>query len=207
MAFVPLPCPACGGGEGGSESIGEEGRGRIIVEGCPNGYASTLQLCDVVGDDCTPFLRHIAYTCDGEPRRVTDTDLSGTTPYTPSGTVADCATACGGNNGRTNEDDVSPPEPCTPVPMCARLSGISGPDTWTLPDGAESVTISILCGPVTVTDCGGEATVLNEGCGTLSWTAPSGDCKPGKLCTPLTVDIPEGSAVYVQWTEPCEGEA
>lgn len=99
------------------------------------------------------------------------------------------------------------PEPCVPPRMCARFAGISGPDQWSLPDNVESFSLSIVCGPITITDCAGEATVMNEGCGNLQFAAPGGPCAPGSFCTPFTVDIPDGSAVYINWLELCEDGA
>jgi hypothetical protein len=88
--------------------------------------------------------------------------------------------------------------------MCPELLGLTGPETWTMPAGTESLSLSVACGPVTVTDCEGNATVVNE-CGTaFSWAAPSTACEPGVLCGPVTIDVPEGSAAYVQWTHPCD---
>jgi hypothetical protein len=92
---------------------------------------------------------------------------------------------------------------CEPVPMCPQLLGVTGPETWTIPDGTESVSVTVACGPVTITDCAGNATVINE-CGTaFSWAAPGTPCAPGVLCGAFSVDVPEGAAAYVQWSIPC----
>ncbi|MFF1834232.1 hypothetical protein ACFVXE_08505 [Streptomyces sp. NPDC058231] len=133
----------------------------------------------------TTFLRHLVHDCDGAVTATTDTTTDGVTAYTPAGTVGECA-------------------PCEPVAMCPQLLGLSGPETWNMPPGTESVSITVLCGPVTVTDCTGAATVINE-CGTaFSWSAPStNSCEPGRLCDPFTVDLPEGATAYIQWLSPC----
>jgi hypothetical protein len=113
-------------------------------------------------------------------------------------TVVPCAN-CGGGSGPGPGPD---PAECEPVPMCARFTGISGPDQWSLPADVESFTIDVICGPITVTDCGGEATIVNE-CGSIQFGAPSLGCNPGVFCTPFTVDVPEGSSIYVKYNVPC----
>ncbi|MEZ7005833.1 hypothetical protein [Streptomyces sp. AD55] len=148
-----------------------------------------VPLCDYLGpgpQPAVPFLRHVVYDCDtGTVLEQTDTLTDGTTPYLPVGEVAECGA-------------------CRPTPMCARLLGLSGPEVWEMPEGTESLAVTVACGPVTVTDCTGAATVINE-CGTsFSWAAPSGDCQPGRLCTPLTVTVPEGAAVYLNLLTPCD---
>lgn len=93
---------------------------------------------------------------------------------------------------------------CDPVPMCARTRGLTGPEVWALPAGVESFAIDIICGPITVTDCTGEATVINE-CGSLQYSAPALGCTPGVFCTPFTVTIPADSQAYIRYVMPCEG--
>lgn len=158
---------------------------------CTQDEQKVLTLCDCLPDGGSQqFLRHLTIDCQtGAITSQVDTELDGTTPYTPVGRVVENCSGC---------------VDCTPTPMCARLSGISGPDQWVMPEGVESLNISIVCGPVTITDCSGEVTVLNEACGHLSWSAPPTDCEPGVLCSPFTIDVPENSAVYVNWTEPCQ---
>lgn len=148
-----------------------------------------LRLCD--GTGCVPFVRHIVHDCTGAVIASTDTALDGITPYTPAGTVGDC-------------DDCR----CPDVPLCPQLLGLSGPETWTMPEGTESLAVTVACGPVTVTDCAGNATVINE-CGTsFTWAAPPAECGPGALCGPVTIDVPEGAAVYINFLTPCaQGEA
>ncbi|MFE3146569.1 hypothetical protein ACFXJ6_07885 [Streptomyces sp. NPDC059218] len=148
---------------------------------------TTLRLCDA-GAGCTPFLRRLVVDCEGAVTAAVDTVLDGITPYTPVGEPVDC-------------DDC---KRCTPEPMCPQLLGLSGPETWTMPPGTESVTVTVACGPVTVTDCADNATVINE-CGTsFSWAAPATDaCQPAALCDPFTVDVPEGAAVYINFISPC----
>ncbi|MFE6549663.1 hypothetical protein ACFVHS_14890 [Streptomyces sp. NPDC057746] len=99
------------------------------------------------------------------------------------------------------------PGDCDPVPMCPQLLGLTGPETWTVPAATESVSVTVACGPVTVTDCAGNATVINE-CGTaFSWSAPGSPCAPGVLCGSLAVDVPDGAAAYIQWSAPCGDES
>lgn len=146
-----------------------------------------LPLCDYQPDGSSvQFLRHLTYECaTGTVTGQVDTALDGFTSYTPTGDVGECGQ-------------------CRPAPLCPQLLGLSGPETWTMPDGAESLAVTVACGPITVTDCTGMATVINE-CGTsFSWAAPPGDCQPGRLCTPFTVDVPEGAAVYLTLLTPCD---
>ncbi|MFJ7489685.1 hypothetical protein ACIQZB_00240 [Streptomyces sp. NPDC097727] len=156
---------------------------------CPSSdcaSVSVLRLCDhIPAGEPLPFLRHLVHDCDGQVTAATDTALDGTTPYTPTGDVGEC-------------------DECRPAPMCPQLLGLAGPETWTMPEGTESLTVTVVCGPVTVTDCAGNATTINE-CGTsFSWAAPAtGACEPAALCSPFTVDVPEGAAVYINFVSPC----
>lgn len=160
----------------------------------PCATVTTIRLCDITPDgECVPFLRHMVHDCDGQVTNTADTNLLGE-PYTPVGQVDGCDNC---------------PLPCDPQPVCARFSGVAGPDVWELPEGVESLSVSIICGEgITVTDCAGEQTVMNEGCGTISWSAPqSGSCTPNTLCRPFTVALPEGAAAYFSWIETdCGGE-
>lgn len=51
-----------------------------------------------------PFWRTVCRDCSGAPVSITDTDVDGTTPYSPQGEITSCATAGGG--------DTPPVEPC-----------------------------------------------------------------------------------------------
>lgn len=233
MPVTPLPCDC--GGDGGGETP------------CALAPVSTVQLCDTGAADCTKFLRHLRWNCDGSLNGMSDTDLAGQ-PYVPIGPVGDCAdcpcedcvndvalcdrlpdgecipfirrTVTDCETGAVVStidlelDGVTPYTVvgevmdcddcgCQPTPMCARFSGISGPDQWVMPEGTESFSVSIACGPITLTDCSGEVTVINESCGNVQFSAPGTKCAPGVLCAPFTIDIPDGSAVYVSWLEPC----
>ena len=101
-------------------------------------------------------------------------------------------------------DTPGPGLDCDPVPMCPQFAGLSGPEVWSLPAGVESFTIDVVCGPITITDCQGEVTVVNE-CGSLSYAAPSLGCTPGAFCTPFTLTVPADSAAYVKFLTPCGG--
>lgn len=153
---------------------------------CEDGE-KVLPLCDYQPDGSSvPFLRHITYDPDtGQVVEQVDTETDGATPYTPVGEVGECGE-------------------CRPTPMCPQLVGMSGPDTWVMPEGTESLSINVACGPITVTDCAGNATVVNE-CGTgFQWSAPTTSaCAPPSLCGPFTVDVPEGAAVYINYLTPC----
>lgn len=154
---------------------------------CPcDDPTKVVPLCDYLPDgSSTQFLRHLTYDCEtGQVTTQTDTELDAVTPYTPVGEVGECGQ-------------------CRPVPMCPQLLGYSGPDTWVMPEGTESLAVTVACGPVTITDCAGNTTVVNE-CGTsFNWAAPAGGCTPGALCGPFTVDLPDGSAVYINFLAPC----
>lgn len=159
-------------------------------EDCPCGPCTrVVPLCDYLGPGPTPvvqFLRHLVVDCTtGVVQEQTDTLLDGTTPYTPVGEVGECGQ-------------------CRPTPMCAQLLGLSGPETWSMPEGTESLALTVARGPVTVTDCQGMATTINECGASFSWSAPSTECAAGRLCTPLTVDVPEGAAVYLNLLTPCD---
>lgn len=148
-----------------------------------------VPLCDYEGPGPTPvrqFLRHVVYDCtSGTVLEQRDTLLDGATPYTPVGEVADCDT-------------------CRPTPMCPQLLGLTGPEVWEMPEGTESLAVTVACGPVTVTDCTGMATVVNEPGASFNWAATPGDCAPGRLCRPFTVTVPEGAAVYLTLLTPCD---
>lgn len=159
-------------------------------EDCPCGPCTkVLPLCDYLGPGPTPvvsFLRHLVYDCTtGVVQEQTDTLTDGTTPYTPAGEVGECGQ-------------------CRPTPMCPQLLGLSGPETWSMPEGTESLALTVACGPVTVTDCAGMATVINECGASFTWSAPPTECAPGRLCTPFTVEVPEGAAVYLSLLTPCD---
>lgn len=180
--FVPGPVPADAG-------PCEQGGG--TPGGC--GTVSTLTLCDRAdGGGPVAFLRHLAYTCDGEPVGQWDTLIDGTTPYTPVGEIGPCQPSEG--------------EPCEPAPACPGLVGLSGPEEWTLPAQADSVQVTVVCPPVTVIPCGGAtAGVEIRECGvSLGWSAPGTGCRPGTLCEDFRVVVPDGAAAYVSWTSTCE---
>lgn len=158
-----------------------------------------LPLCDHLDDGAiVRFLRRVTYDCEtGQILTQEDLQLDGITPYTPTGRVDNCP--CGDGGG----------ELCEPAPVCSRFAGVSGPDVWELPEGAESFSVSIICGHgIEIRDCAGEVTVVDEGCGVLHYAAPQPGtgCAPRTLCTPFTVALPEGAAAYFQWITTCDGE-
>lgn len=154
---------------------------------CPEECSKAVPLCDLLPDGTEiPFLRHLTYRCEtGEVIDRRDTELDGVTPYEVAGEIGECGQ-------------------CRPTPMCPQLLGLSGPETWDMPEGTESLSVTVACGPVTVTDCAGNSTQINE-CGTtFNWAAPPTECAPGRLCTPFTVAVPDGSAVYINFLAPCD---
>ncbi|MEU8870443.1 hypothetical protein AB0D24_04620 [Streptomyces javensis] len=180
-AFTPGPAPA------DAQPCTGTGDGPGTDDGC--GDATVLRLCDSTPDGCVSFLRHLVHDCDGQVTAAADTELDGTTPYAPSGEVADCA------------DCVPPAQPCAPIRTCPGLVGLSGPEEWTVPPGTESVQLTVACGPVTVYPCTGatDGVRINE-CGvSLNWSAPGTDCDSGALCEGFRIEVPEGAAVYVSW--------
>lgn len=166
-------------------------QGEVVdCDDCPCGPCTkVVPLCDYLGpgpEPVVPFLRHLTYDCEtGQVQEQTDTLIDGTTPYTQIGEVGECGQ-------------------CRPVPMCPQLLGLSGPETWSMPDGTESVAVTVVCGPVTITDCAGNATQVNECGASFTWSAPPTDCAPGRLCVPFTVDVAEGAAVYLTLLGPCD---
>lgn len=75
---------------------------------CPAADTSSLLLCDVATDGTsTPFLRY--YTSDGTTTTFADTQLDGTTAYTPAGTVGACLPA---------NDCESPTTPTATIGLC-----------------------------------------------------------------------------------------
>ncbi|MGO4757473.1 hypothetical protein AB4212_54220, partial [Streptomyces sp. 2MCAF27] len=161
--------------------------GPCAVDECAS--VTVLRLCDQTpGGECVPFLRHLVHDCTGQVTASTDTTADGVTPYAVVGEAGDCADC----------------ERCEPAPLCPQLLGLSGPETWAMPEGTESVSLQVACGPVIVTDCAGNATQINE-CGTaLNWSAPPGSCSPSALCTPFTVQVLDGAAAYINFLGPCD---
>lgn len=167
--------------------------GEIIdCDNCPcEAGEKTLPLCDwLPSGSAVQFLRHIEYDCvTGAVTDQQDTELDGVTPYAPVGEVGECD------------------RPCRPPSMCPRLEGLSGPDVWEMPPGTESVSLSIVCGPVVITDCVGQETRVNERGVTFAWSAPGADCHPGELCEPFSVALPDpASAVYINYLTTCDGD-
>ncbi|MGF0163059.1 hypothetical protein ACQRET_03315 [Streptomyces koyangensis] len=109
---------------------------------------------EVLCDDAGPFLRRYTSTAGGAPT-VTDTELDGATPYTPSGTVTRC--------------DVPGPAPLVE----ATVERVTGAGAVTIPAGARSVTVVVYAGAPTVAIGGGTATALPAGT-SLTWGVNQG---------------------------------
>lgn len=160
----------------------------INCDDCPCGDCTkAVPLCDIAPDGSeTAFLRHLTYDCEsGAVIEEHDTTTDGHTPYTPTGEIGECGQ-------------------CRPTPMCPSLVGLSGPEVWEMPERTESISLSVVCGPVTVTDCTGAPTVINECGASFNWSAPATSCAPGELCGPFTIELPEGAAVYINLLSPCD---
>ncbi|MYR63707.1 hypothetical protein GTY54_48420, partial [Streptomyces sp. SID625] len=122
-----------------------------------------VQLCDVAANgDSTPFLRRLLFPAGGGAPTVTDTLLDGTTPYTPTGTVGQCAPPA--------EEPAGPVERDTEVvPLCdVAANGDSTPFLRRLlfpaGGGAPAVTDTLLDGttPYTPTGTVGQCTAVTE---------------------------------------------
>jgi len=203
VLVVRSPCSVCEAGGSDPEVAGwiDPATGALTpgpapgeARPCPAedgscGDVALLRLCDLADGTCTPFWRHLVHDCDGQVVTQVDTAVDGVTPYVPAGEVGDCET------GPCSEP------PCQRPAMCPGLVGLSGPETWTILPGTESVNLSVVCGPVTVYPCDGavDGVEIRE-CGTtLAWSAPGSECAPGQLCDGFRVHVPEGAAVYVSW--------
>ena len=108
------------------------------------------QLCD----DNGPFLRR--YTIEDGAPVTTDTELDGTTAYTPTGTVRRCA-------------DVAAANPA----LDSTVQRQTGAGTVTIAAGARSVTVNVYAGAPTVAIGGGTAVALPAGT-SLSWSVDRG---------------------------------
>lgn len=185
MPVEPLPCEPTAPGPG---------PGPDVPDPCCAPSIATVPACLADGTPIGLVLR-AACACaeepDSEPEVAGWVDLA-SGAYTP-GPPPDGTGQCGERS---------------PTPMCAQLLGLSGPETWNMPEGTESVSVAVVCGPVTITDCAGNSTAVNE-CGTtFQWAAPvTGGGAPPALCTPFTVDVPEGAAVYINLVTPCDTTA
>ncbi|MDX3237216.1 hypothetical protein PV392_16360 [Streptomyces sp. ME03-5709C] len=135
--------------------------------------AEFVILCDDDGaGTVTPFLRRYTTTPAGAVA-VTDTELDGTTAYTPAGTVAVCG---------------------KPAPVDVVPHGIENTD-WSLAanPGTQSVTLLVFTGTVAVTTAEGTLTVP---AGTaMSWSV-DGDEVDGRLAGTLSID---GTAPAASW--------
>ncbi|MCF3960616.1 hypothetical protein [Streptomyces fuscigenes] len=95
----------------------------------PCGPVQALELCDVTPDGVVPFVRHLAYDCDGLVAMVTDTGLDGSTPYTTAGNVVSCELAAADAEGSSGT-----PEVCTytlpDTPTGFDMANASYPGCW-----------------------------------------------------------------------------
>ncbi|MFD0208937.1 hypothetical protein ACFVH9_07355 [Streptomyces hirsutus] len=134
-----------------------------------------LALCDDDGaGTVTPFLRRLSIAPTGAVA-ATDTELDGTTAYTPTGTVILCT-----------------PPPVEPVDVEAH--GVQDTD-WSLAanPGSQSVTLLVYAGTVAVTTDEGTLTVPAGA--SLSWSV-DGDEVDAQLTGTLTID---GTAPAASW--------
>lgn len=104
---------------------------------------------EVLCDDAGPFLRRYTHTGTGTPV-ITDTELDGTTPYTPTGAVTRCGTAV------------------TNPAITSTVERVTGAGTATVTAGARSVTVVVYAGAPTVAIGAGTPVALPAGT-SLSW--------------------------------------
>lgn len=109
-------------------------------------------LCDDVGS----FLRR--YSTEGGATVATDTELDGTTPYTPTGTVVRC-------------DAATTPAANPQIDSTAQRQ--TGAGTVTIAAGARSVTFLVFAGAPTVAIGGGAAVTFPAG-STATWSVDRG---------------------------------
>lgn len=109
-------------------------------------------LCDEVGS----FLRR--YSTEDGTAVVTDTELDGSTAYTPTGTVVRC-------------DAEEPPAPNPQIDSTVQRQTDAG--TVTIPAGARSITLIVYAGSPTVAIGGGAAVTVDAGT-SLSWGVDRG---------------------------------
>ncbi|MFC7791416.1 hypothetical protein [Streptomyces cinereoruber] len=109
-------------------------------------------LCDDVGS----FLRR--YSTEDGSTVATDTELDGTTPYTPTGTVVRCD---------------AEQAPAANPQIDSTVQRQTGTGTVTIAAGARSVTLVVYAGSPTVAIGGGAAVTLAAGT-SLSWSVDRG---------------------------------
>lgn len=150
--------------------------GSISITGSDAEFAF---LCDDDGAGAvTPFLRRYTTSSTGAVT-VTDTELDGSTPYAPAGTVGACA---------------------APAAAPVELAAHGTQDTaWSLAanPGTVSVTLVVYAGAVTATTAEGALTVPAGA--TLTW---SGEDEPGGglLAGTLSIDGAAPASWHVIWT-------
>ncbi|PWI06528.1 hypothetical protein DIZ27_32830 [Streptomyces sp. NWU339] len=111
---------------------------------------------EVLCDDTGAFLRR--YSTEAGATVVTDTELDGTTAYTPTGAVVRC-------------DSQEPPAP-NPL-IDSTIQRQTGTGTVTIEAGARSVTLVVYAGEPTVTIGDGPAVPLAPGT-SLTWSVDRG---------------------------------
>lgn len=145
--------------------------------------AEFVVLCDDDGaGTLTPFLRR--YTVEDGLTVATDTELDGTTAYTPAGTVVRC--------------DADEPPVVAPQ-LDSTVQGQTGAGTVTIPAGARSVTVNVYSGAPTVAIGGGTAVALPAGT-SLSWSIDRGGDTGENLADEFVFTGAAGTAFIVATT-------
>lgn len=164
----------CGGAGGGSGPGGQDECGSVTL----------LRLCDQTADDCVPFLRHLVHDCDGQVTASTDTELDGTTPYTPTGTVVRCGSE----------------QTLQPAPQIAStVQRQTDAGTVTIAAGARSVTVVVYAGTPTVS-LGGDTPVPLPAGTSLTWSVDRGGPASERLVDEFTFTAAAGDDLLVTST-------
>jgi hypothetical protein len=106
---------------------------------------------EILCDDTGSFLRR--YSTEDGATVATDTELDGTTPYTPTGTVVRCDSA---------QAPVANPQ------IDSTIQRQTGAGSVTIPAGARSVTVVVYAGSPTIAIGGGAAVPVAAGT-SLTW--------------------------------------
>lgn len=137
----------------------------------------------VLCDDTAPFLRRYTTTSSGQTT-VTDTELDGTTPYTPTGTVVRCGSE----------------QTLQPAPQIAStVQRQTDAGTVTIAAGARSVTVVVYAGTPTVS-LGGDTPVPLPAGTSLTWSVDRGGPASERLVDEFTFTAAAGDDLLVTST-------
>ncbi|MEU9576307.1 hypothetical protein [Streptomyces chilikensis] len=126
------------------------------MSGTSGSVAAADSEFEILCDDAGSFLRR--YSTEGGETGFTDTELDGTTAYTPTGTVVRC--------------DVEQPPAANPL-IDGTIQRQTGAGAVTITAGARSVTLVVYAGSPTVAIGGGAAVPVPAGT-SLTWSVDRG---------------------------------